>query len=472
MGIILVSPLFKTKSLRDRLTLAYACALLSGFIVFSVVLIIILRVLEQHILDQELFTIDNAVASIVEVHQGRMSVEESDRKQFHAIADQTNTLVVTASMNTLLHSGAPVPGNLLASGLPTQAGLITISDGHRRIRAMYIPIRSKDRILGVAVAWQSYDEITRFETLALVACVLATILISIPAIATSRIITTRNLKHLERITHEASMIEEHDTARRLGVTESSTDELTLLTVTINRMLDRLEGAFNRQKQFTADASHELRTPLSIILAETELALRAARTPIEYQQTLVTVAEVSNEMHTLIETLLRAARSDFDQSLYHDTVDVIPLIHLTIERMRAPAQQRSVQITYDGPGEALVIGSAAAISQALNAIVHNAVKFTIRDSIVTIAVTHRPAETHIVITDEGPGFSAAALEHGLKRFWRDDRSRTSGSGFGLGLFLAAAVLAPGAATLSLSNAHGAVVEVRFPRSALTECNLAS
>jgi len=86
-------------------------------------------------------------------------------------------------------------------------------------------------------------------------------------------------------------------------------ELAGLAQVLNAMLDRLEAAFERQQQFTADASHELRTPLSILRANAELALSQARSPEEYRQTIDACLRAAERMSNLVQGLLTLARAD-------------------------------------------------------------------------------------------------------------------------------------------------------------------
>ena len=86
-------------------------------------------------------------------------------------------------------------------------------------------------------------------------------------------------------------------------------ELAGLSHVLNAMFDRLEAAFERQQQFTADASHELRTPLAILRTNAELALSQARTAEEYRQTIEACLRAADRMSALVQGLLTLARAD-------------------------------------------------------------------------------------------------------------------------------------------------------------------
>src|SRR5207244_8967971 len=104
----------------------------------------------------------------------------------------------------------------------------------------------------------------------------------------------RALAPVDAITSTARSISEHRLSMRL-VNLNTGDELQRLAETFNQMMDRLEAAFKRITQFTADASHELRTPTALIRTAAELSLRRERDKSEYREALVQILEESGRM---------------------------------------------------------------------------------------------------------------------------------------------------------------------------------
>src|SRR5258708_38611737 len=113
------------------------------------------------------------------------------------------------------------------------------------------------------------------------------------------------MQPVQTITSAAQEISETDLHRRLNLKQR--DELGQLGATFDNMLARLEAAFERQRQFTADASHELRTPLAIVSLETERALAQLRSPDDYQRALAIIQTESGAMAHLVNDLLTLAR---------------------------------------------------------------------------------------------------------------------------------------------------------------------
>jgi signal transduction histidine kinase len=121
-------------------------------------------------------------------------------------------------------------------------------------------------------------------------------------------IAGRALRPVDRITGLAAEIEEQDLSRRINLALPD-DQIGRLARTFNGMLDRIEGAFQRQRQFTTDASHELRTPLTLMQNQIELALTQPRDPEEDRAVLKALADDLDRLTRLTNALLLLARGD-------------------------------------------------------------------------------------------------------------------------------------------------------------------
>src|SRR5580765_2065571 len=125
------------------------------------------------------------------------------------------------------------------------------------------------------------------------------------------------------------------------------DELQRLSDTLNEMLDRIESAFLRVTQFTADASHELRTPVSLIRTEAELALRRSRGEAEYKESLRQILQEAERTTVLIEELLELARTDAGrESLTLQVVDLPEVLREVVTGWRQVAAARNLQFSTD------------------------------------------------------------------------------------------------------------------------------
>ena len=320
------------------------------------------------------------------------------------------------------------------------------------------------RRIGTVVLWRPLEWFAGLDRRALAAGALTIALITIPAILVGGLIAKRGLQPLERIADIASEIEAHDLALRLVDVPDRADELGRLSVTFNRMLDRLQAAFERERRFTADASHELRAPLAVIAAETTLALRRDRDAASYRSTLEVVAEVTREFQTLVEDLLDVARNGDDSPRPLVPVDLADATNAAIDLLAPLSRERNVTMHPQLEPDVAVFGERTAIGRAFVAVLHNAIKFAPGGSNVHVTVSRDGTHSQFRVSDEGPGFSHDALAHALDRFWRADPARSPGSGTGLGLAIARAVVERYGGAIALENAAvggNAAVTIRFP-----------
>ena len=460
--------------MRGRLTLAFAAALLIGLCAFAAGALVLLREMERVTLDQQLAAAATATLGIVVDSHHHLELEPSDVEQFREVLGlQLNGAIFAANGASMASNVAEVP-TPVASALDAGSGLSTVGSGEDRVRVDVVPILHEGERLGTIVLWRPLEWFAGLDRRALLASLLTIVLIGVPAIVAGAFIARRGLRPLEQIADIASEIEAHDLAQRLIDVPSPNDELGRLSVTFNRMLDRLQAAFERERRFTADASHELRAPVAVIAAEVSLALRRERDVQSYRTTLETVAESARELQVLIDALLDAARDDAGEERPATELDLAAVAGGALERLASPARERGVAFVADLEPDVIVVGEGSAIGRALVAVVHNALKFSPPGGNVTVSVRRDNGAAAVRVLDEGPGFTSAALSHALERFWRADPARSPGSGSGLGLAIARTIVERNGGSITLDNAtpggHAAVTlrlplaqTVSFPRT---------
>ena len=262
----------------------------------------------------------------------------------------------------------------------------------------------------------------------------------------------RAMHPVRTITQTARQISETDLHKRLNMT--GRDELSELGNTFDAMLSRLQSAFERQRQFTADASHELRTPLTIIDLESKRGLSTRRSPDEYERILGTIQAENKFMIRLVNNLLALARMDAGQvKLKSEPLDLSDLTSEVIERMQPLAAAQGVDLVVGDLPETLVQGDRATLVQMLTNLVENAIKYStgVSHPEVNISVGRWEADSNprvwVRVNDNGVGISSEHLVHIFDRFYQVDeaRNRTNSadadksgqdsSGTGLGLAIA-------------------------------------
>jgi signal transduction histidine kinase len=269
-------------------------------------------------------------------------------------------------------------------------------------------------------------------------------------------LSRRALKPVDEITTAARTIGIGNLSLRLRTPQTG-DELQRLTEVWNVMLGRLEAAVKTLSQFAADASHELRTPLAVIRTSAELALRRARTPESYRESLREISDEAESMTRLVEDLLFLARNDARESeMPMAAVDLNVLVHEVAAALGSLADVRGVgiRITARDAGErALSHGNEAALRRLLLVLLDNAIKYSRAGSEVVVAVEQDESRIVVTIQDFGIGISRADLPHIFKRFYQADPARADG-GFGLGLSLAETIAQAHCASLDVLSEEGA------------------
>src|SRR5262249_3607766 len=189
------------------------------------------------------------------------------------------------------------------STLPPRGRSATVMQRGRAVRVLTAPV--PNGILQIGIPLHEFLEmLTAVMWIALIASPVLLLLAS----AAGYWMSQRALAPVDQIARTASAIQAQNLAQRLPL-RGTGDELDRLSGVLNAMLERLEGAFRRISQFTADASHELRTPVAIIRTTAEVTRRRSRTEQEYTEALDRILVESERTTGLIEDLLMLARAD-------------------------------------------------------------------------------------------------------------------------------------------------------------------
>lgn len=244
------------------------------------------------------------------------------------------------------------------------------------------------------------------------------------------------------------------------------DELQRLSDTLNEMLGRIESAFLRVTQFTADASHELRTPVSLIRTEAELALRRSRGEAEYKESLRHILLEAERTSTLIEQLLALARTDSGrETLNMQPLDLSEMLRGVVESWRPVATIRNLQFSVRIEAHAsFLIGDEAALRRLADILLDNAFKYTPPPGSVHLSFEQKHDKGMLMVQDSGVGIAEGDQPRIFERFYRVDKARSrEQGGAGLGLAIAQWIVAQhrGAITLESRPGQGTTFRVEFP-----------
>ncbi len=275
------------------------------------------------------------------------------------------------------------------------------------------------------------------------------------------LITRRWLKPLEVMVQQAEHITADKLDSRLPGAENG-DEIGRLAGAFNRTLGRLEDSFRTLDCFVADASHELRTPLTALRSVGEVGLQRSRTAEEYREIIGSMLEEAQRLQQLVDRLLEFARFAGDHPpVRREPVQLDRLVAACLQEIGLLAEAKGQRLVSTLPAGAAATDPVL-LYQALQNLVHNAVKFSPPGTTIQVALDTTAAGHRIEVRDEGPGIPAAHAGRITDRFYRVDGSRGR-DGFGLGLAITKTYMhALGGRLEYTSDENGSCFSLVLPR----------
>ena len=466
------------QSIRVRLTLWYVLALAVVVTVSVYAVSVALERVSEVELDDTLRVASQAMAAAYDPTSGQIAPDA-----VAAARRERWILVVFDSRGEVRQVAGPLEDEdverlrgLVTSGVPTSGFTLDSSrgDSAAALRLIATPVlRDGTRVSTVIVGTQpsTVRDITHRHVVA--AFVVFAVTMALGALP-SYWIARRAMQPVRDITRLAREISDSDLSRRLRI--DGRDEIGDLARTFDAMLARLQAAFDRQRQFTADASHELRTPVSIISLEAQQALERPRTLEEYRQALVAIRAESEHMARLVADLLDLARAEGGQTvLTREEFDLSDLTLEVVEWLAPAARIKGLRVIVDELPELPVLGDRAHLSRMLSNVLDNAIKYTAgHGRQIRVATGARSQDdgcwAWVRVDDDGPGIDAAHLPNLFERFYRVDAARAGSSGdgaaggHGLGLAIARWVARAHGGDIQARNRPrgGASFEVVIPR----------
>lgn len=260
----------------------------------------------------------------------------------------------------------------------------------------------------------------------------------------------RALAPVEQITSAAERITQHNLGERLPVAHTG-DELERLSASFNRMIARLDEAFQNSQRFVADASHDLRTPLTILHGELEGFVQDPRLPAELRERAAVMLEETLHLTKIVEQLFTLSRLDAGEARTEWTkFDLAELAKTTADQMGLLAEDKNISISCDAAQKLLVEGDAVRLKQVIVNLLDNAIKYTPDKGAIQLRVHGINGHVVLEVKDTGIGIAADALPHVFERFYRVDKTRSGeNESAGLGLSIVKSICA----------AHGAQVEAQ-------------
>ena len=247
------------------------------------------------------------------------------------------------------------------------------------------------------------------------------------------------------------------------IEENKFSELNQLSVSYNKMLERLSEAFKLQRQFTANAAHELRTPLAVMQLQIDL-YNSSKHPdndTSAQQTISMITEQTERLSKMVRTLLDM--SELQTIARDEEIAIAALVEEVLADLEPLAQEKGINLI-EKCDNVLLMGSDILIYRLVYNLVENAIKYNFSGGTVTVTATQQNSQLHLTVEDTGNGIPEELKERIFEPFFRLDKSRSRElGGVGLGLALVREIVrVHNGSILVKNNANsGTTFEVIFP-----------
>jgi heavy metal sensor kinase len=452
-----------TRSLRFRITAWYAGLLAGTLFVFGLSVYLglegYLDWLLQKTLTSECRTIATQLLSQLPAKDNAWLATEIN-EAYSPEANGRFLRVVQQGAGVVYLSGAPKDGTFDPARIPFPDDKEV--DGPRKLRfdagnrlliqAMTVTTPNGGRFVVESGAPYNQIEVV-LHGLLLTLAIYMPFVVSL-AVAGGYWLMRRSLQPVDEITRRAEGITFSNLSERLPVIRTG-DELERLSMSLNRMIERLDDAFQHINRFSADASHELRTPLTILQLELEGIAQNHRWDGALGDQIGSALEETHRMSRVVESLLAISRLDAGELKMDKTrLDLGELVVSTASEMTLLAEEKSIRLHSHATTGVFVEGDRTRLQQVIVNLVDNAIKYTQGGGSVGVSVGSEGDSAILEVSDNGPGIPAQALSHVFERFYRADKARSRASGgTGLGLSIVKAICAAHNAEVKVSSQEG-------------------
>ena len=449
------------KTIRVRLTLWYIALLALILLAFSAALYLTLAHSLYQQVDSTLRVNAEQLAGAVNIEQGQINFQSSEGDSSEAanirasgylvrLVDANGRVADTSARLATL----PVSSAALDAARGGQTPLESVAVKGLTYRLYTRPISENGIFYGALQIAQPLDEVDSALRQLLVLLLAIVPLTLALASGGGYWFAQRALAPMDRITRAAQRISAADLRQRLNLNLPD-DEVGRLARTFDAMLARLDDAFRREREFTANASHELRTPLTVMRGEIDVTLNRPRTPDEYRRVLRGLGGDVDRLTRLANDLLMLARAEAGKlPLQLGAVNAARLLQAVTEEMRPLAEERGITLRERADETLTLWADEDKLLHILFNLVENALKFTPRGGAVTLSAARAGDRAALSIADTGIGIAPEHLPHIFERFYRADEARASRpGGAGLGLAIARALVLAQGGTIEAHSVVG-------------------
>lgn len=426
-------------SFKDRVALHY---IISTGLLISVVFFVIYQIIDHSVNTH----INDNIQTEVQKHLEEIEIDRNNtyliqvdqwRAREHNTVNVNPVFVQFFDINNQLIDKSPNLKGLQLKMYPAELNnkLIDTYLNNKPIRQIQVPLLDKNRVIGFLFIAMSLDDATMVLINLRDVFFISFPLILLVLFLIARLIAGRSIKPVTLITETSSRITKDNLKERIPLPQNK-DELYVLSKTINDLLDRIENAVEREKQFTSDASHELRTPLTVLKGTLEVLIRKPRTQVEYEDKIKYGISEVNRLNNLVDQLLLLARFENQfQNLKTEKVYLNALILDILTRYSLKMNARKISINTAFSKEYYVGSDNYLVSIIISNIISNAIKYSNENGAISITLAQNETAVILTISDNGIGIPIENLDKIMNPFFRSDPTQhpeIKGSGLGLSI----------------------------------------
>ncbi len=302
------------------------------------------------------------------------------------------------------------------------------------IRQIQTPILNSNKVVGFLVVAMSLED---FEIVLILKNIL---LITFPLILfllflIARFFAGRSIKPVQTIIETSNQITKDNLKSRIPLPQNK-DELYILSENINNLLNRIENAVDREKQFTSDASHELRTPLAVIKGTMEVLIRKPRNEEEYKDKIRFCINEVDRLNKMVDQLLLLARFENQKSnSKKESVYLNALVLDTLSRYSDKIEAKKISVITHFDADFYVESDNYLLSIIIENLISNSIKYNHINGTIEVELKKSTNEITLIISDNGIGISEQDLNKIFNSFYRSDVSNhpeIKGTGLGLSI----------------------------------------
>lgn len=303
----------------------------------------------------------------------------------------------------------------------------------RPLRQIQIPIEENGKIKGYILAAMSLEDAQMVINNLKKTLLILYPIVLIGLFGVARYLAGNSIRPIQRITATADHITRNNLNKRIDLPKNK-DELYTLTASINELLQRMQEALEREKQFTSDASHELRTPLAVLKGTLEVLNRKSRTEAEYKEKIGYSIEEIDRMSLIVDQLLMLARfEETHKKLKKQSINIIEIIDSVLLRYKNEIKDKALTVNINSKGKESLTSDTYYVELILDNLISNAIKYSRPSTSIDVLIEEQNDSLKCTIADRGIGIKEEDLEHIFNPFFRSDTihlKEIKGNGLGL------------------------------------------